>query len=39
VVEQYREGITTREELLQVKEWYFQKKYLDRIRQQLKGMA
>lgn len=39
VVENYREGITTEKELLQVKEWYYQKKYLDRIRQQLKGMA
>lgn len=39
VVENYQEGITPEEALLQVKEWYYQKKYLDRIRQQLRGMA
>lgn len=38
-VENYKEGITTEKELLQVKEYYYKKKYLDRIRQQLAGMA
>ena len=37
VVENYREDITTEKELLQVKEYYFKKKYLQRIREQLKG--
>ncbi len=31
IVEHYQEGITTQEELLQVKEYYFKKKYLNRI--------
>lgn len=31
IVEHYQEGITTQEELLQVKEYYFRKKYLTRI--------
>jgi molecular chaperone HscB len=39
VVENYQEGITTEKELLQVKAYYYQKKYLDRIKQQLAGMA
>jgi molecular chaperone HscB len=39
VVEHYKEGITTKEELLQVKEYYFKKKYLDRIHRQLTGNA
>jgi molecular chaperone HscB len=39
IVEGYQEGITTEKELLQVKAWYYQKKYLDRIHRQLEGMA
>ena len=39
IIENYKEGVTTEEELLQVKEYYYKKKYLDRIRQQLAGMA
>ena len=39
IVEHYQEGATTQEELLQVKEYYYKKKYLDRIRRQLAGMA
>jgi len=39
VVENYQEDITTEKELLQVKAWYYKKKYLDRIRRQLAGMA
>jgi molecular chaperone HscB len=35
IVEHYQEGITTKKELLQVKEYYYKKKYIDRIRQQL----
>ena len=37
IVEHYKEGVTTEKELLQVKEYYFKKKYLNRIRQQLAG--
>ncbi|MEO7984806.1 MAG: Fe-S protein assembly co-chaperone HscB [Bacteroidota bacterium] len=39
IVEGYQEGVTTEKELLQVKEYYYKKKYLDRIRKQLTGMA
>jgi len=39
VVENYQEGITSEEALLQVKAWYYKKKYLDRIWRQLNGMA
>jgi molecular chaperone HscB len=35
IVEHYREGTTTEKELLQVKEYYYKKKYLDRIRKQI----
>lgn len=38
MVEHYQEGITTEKELLQVKEYYYKKKYLYRIQQQLNGM-
>lgn len=34
-IENYKEGITTQEELLQVKDYYFKKKYLQRLYQQL----
>jgi molecular chaperone HscB len=34
-VEHYQEGITSEKELLQVKEYYYKKKYLDRIKKQL----
>ena len=37
IVEHYQEGVTTEKELLQIKEYYFKKKYLTRIRQQLAG--
>jgi molecular chaperone HscB len=36
IVEHYKEGVTTKEELLQVKEYYFKKKYLNRI---LEGLS
>lgn len=34
-LEGYQEGITTEKELLQVKEYYYKKKYIDRIRKEL----
>lgn len=37
VIENYKEGITTEKELLQVKEYYYKKKYIDRIRRELNG--
>lgn len=37
-IENYKEGATTEEELLQVKEYYFKKKYLTRIYEALNGM-
>jgi molecular chaperone HscB len=39
IVEHYQESTTSEKELLQVKEYYYKKKYLDRIRQQLNGMT
>ncbi|MEZ5034399.1 MAG: Fe-S protein assembly co-chaperone HscB [Chitinophagaceae bacterium] len=39
IVENYQDDTVSQEELLQVKEYYYKKKYLDRIRRQLKGMA
>lgn len=38
IVEHYQEGLTTEKELLQVKEYYYQKKYLDRIREKLAAL-
>lgn len=38
-VEHYQEGVTTEKELLQVKEYYYKKKYLQRIQQQLNEMS
>ncbi|MBL7740029.1 MAG: Fe-S protein assembly co-chaperone HscB [Chitinophagaceae bacterium] len=35
MVEHYQEGITSEKELLQVKEYYFKKKYIDRIRKEV----
>jgi molecular chaperone HscB len=37
IVEHYQEGVTSEKELLQVKEYYYKKKYLRRIQQQLQG--
>ena len=37
IMEHYQESITSEKELLQVKDYYFKKKYLTRIRQQLTG--
>ena len=38
IVENYKDDLTTEKELLQVKEYYYKKKYLDRIRSQLAGI-
>jgi molecular chaperone HscB len=38
IIEMYSEGVTTESELLQVKEYYFKKKYLARLKQQLGEM-
>ncbi len=35
MVENYKDGVNTEKELLQVKEYYYKKKYLDRIRKEL----
>ncbi len=35
IIENYKEGVTAEEELLQVKDYYFKKKYIQRLRQQL----
>lgn len=35
ILEHYNESTTSQEQLLEVKEYYFRKKYLDRIRQRL----
>jgi molecular chaperone HscB len=35
IIENYKEGFTTQKELLQVKDYYFKKKYLQRLYQQL----
>lgn len=37
IMEHYQEGATSEKELLQVKEYYYKKKYIDRIKQQLKA--
>jgi molecular chaperone HscB len=39
IVEHYQEGVTSEEELLQVKTYYYKKKYLDRIKKQIIEMA
>jgi molecular chaperone HscB len=39
IVEDYKEGVTTEKELLQVKEYYYKKKYLERLRRELAGKA
>jgi molecular chaperone HscB len=38
IIEQYKEGITTEKELLQVKDYYFRKKYLHRILDKMDAM-
>jgi molecular chaperone HscB len=38
-IENYKDGVTTEKELLQVKEYYYKKKYLHRIQKELNGMS
>jgi molecular chaperone HscB len=38
IIEQYQENRTTQAQLLQVKDYYFKKKYLERLKQQLGEM-
>jgi len=38
IIENYTEGVTSEEELLQVKDYYFKKKYISRLRKQFGGM-
>lgn len=38
IMENYQEGVTSEEALLQVKDYYFKKKYLEHLYQQLNGM-
>jgi len=35
IIENYQDGVTTHEELQEVKDYYFKKKYLERLKQQL----
>lgn len=37
IIENYREDLTTEKELLQVKEYYYKKKYLNRLNRELEG--
>jgi molecular chaperone HscB len=37
IIDNYKDGITTNEELLQVKEYYYKKKYLHRILDRIDG--
>lgn len=37
IIEYYQEGVTTEKELLQVKEYYYKKKYLHRLQEQMTG--
>jgi len=37
IIENYSEGITTEKELLQVKEYYYKKKYLNRLNREMEG--
>lgn len=39
IIENYNDESATKEQLLQVKEYYYRKKYLERIRRQLAGMV
>ena len=39
IIQHYQDGVTTEKELLQVKEYYYKKKYLHRIQHQLNGMS
>jgi molecular chaperone HscB len=39
IVANYQDGVTTEKELLQVKDYYFRKKYLERLQHQLAGIS
>jgi len=39
IIEDYREGVTSEKELLQVKDYFYKKKYLERLSGQLGGMS
>lgn len=39
ILDNYQEAVTTEKELLQVKEYYFRRKYLERIREKVKEMG
>jgi molecular chaperone HscB len=39
IIENYTEGVTTKEEMLQVKDYYYKKKYLQRIRERIRNIA
>jgi molecular chaperone HscB len=39
IIENYTEGITTQEEMLQMKDYYYKKKYLQRIRERIRNIA
>lgn len=39
IIENYQEGITAQKELLQVKDYYFRKKYLERLKKGLEGIS
>lgn len=39
IIEHYQEGVTSEKELLQVKEYYYRKKYLDRIAAKIREMG
>ncbi len=38
VIDHYQEGVTSEKELLQVKEYYYRKKYLDRIAEKIREL-
>lgn len=39
IVSSYHDGVTTEKELLQVKEYFYRKKYLERLQHQLDGIS
>ncbi|RPD51405.1 Fe-S protein assembly co-chaperone HscB [Paracnuella aquatica] len=39
IVASYHDGVTTEKELLQVKEYFYRKKYLERLKHQLDGIS
>ncbi len=39
IIENYAEGVTSKEAMLQVKDYYYKKKYLQRIRERIRNIA